>query len=63
MSVLDWICTSVSAGAIDTTAVSVPVSLIGGLSAISILPGVKQPFIVLLPTQVVTAPPRALATY
>jgi len=63
MSMSDWMFTSVSAGAIESAAISVPVSLIGGLTATSILPGVKQAFIALLPTQAVSASPRALATY
>lgn len=62
MSMSDWIFTSVSAGANNIAVISVPVSLIGGLIATLILPGVKQAFIALLPTHAVSALSRALAT-
>jgi hypothetical protein len=55
MSMSDWMFTSVSAGARDSEDIHVPVSLIGGLSATLILPGVKQAFITLLPMQAESA--------
>jgi hypothetical protein len=62
MSMSDWIFTSVSAGAIDSSFISVPVSLIRGRSATFILPGVKQAFITHLPMQALSASSRVSAT-